>query len=266
MSGCGAGLRASLAVALGLALGLSVGSGLAPGVARAAEAGIGLRAPACELTPLHAPDPASAVVSAASSDPASGAASDLTSAVVPVSYVRAFEGRITLVDFWASWCPTCEHAFGYLNALARDYHAAGLDVVAVNLDANPRDALDFLADRFAGRPIAFELARDATGRCPRGFGLVGMPQAFLVDASGRVQAVTRGFRAGDARALRDRIEALLEGGPAALPAVAAGPATTKPATTGSGAGGSPRPTDPHADPHADRRGAPKGGSAAAASR
>ncbi|MBK7951008.1 MAG: TlpA family protein disulfide reductase [Deltaproteobacteria bacterium] len=246
MSGCGAGLRASLAVALGLALGLSVGSGLAPGVARAAEAGIGLRAPACELTPLHAPDPASAVE--------------------PVTFVRAFEGRITLVDFWASWCPTCEHAFGYLNALARDYHAAGLDVVAVNLDANPRDALDFLADRFAGRPIAFELARDATGRCPRGFGLVGMPQAFLVDASGRVQAVTRGFRAGDARALRDRIETLLEGGPAALPAVAAGPATTERATNGSAADGPSRPTDPHADPHADRRGDPNGGSAAAASR
>lgn len=171
---------------------------LGAGSVRAEEAGLGLRVPACELTRLVEPE---------------------APAAERAAFVRAFEGRLTLVDFWASWCPTCEHAFVHLNALARDYRAAGLDVVAVNLDADPRDALEFLA----GRRIEFEIARDATGRCPRGFGLVGMPQAFLVDASGRVQAVTRGFRASDARAMRDRIESLLERAPSALPAVAAGP-------------------------------------------
>ncbi|MBY0401690.1 TlpA family protein disulfide reductase, partial [Myxococcota bacterium] len=186
--------------------------------ALASEAGIGLRAPACELTrllpagspsdaparpPTHAPTPASETT--------------------PASFVRAFEGRITLVDFWASWCPTCEQAFVHLNALARDYRDAGLEVVAVNLDADPRDALDFLARR----RIEFEVARDATGRCPRGFGLVGMPQAFLIDTAGRVQAVTRGFRASDVRTMRERIEVLLERAPSALPAVAAGRAPAR---------------------------------------
>lgn len=209
MSGCGGARSGRLGrgVSFGLSCGLSCGLALcltavlAPG-AFAEEAAIGLRAPACELTPL-----------VAEASP---------TATRPAAFVRAFEGRLTLVDFWASWCPTCEHSFGYLDALARDYHAAGLDVVAVNLDADPADALAFLA----GRRVEFEIARDATGRCPRGFGLVGMPQAFLVDATGRVQAVTRGFRAGDARALRERIESLLEGAPAALPAVAAGPDTS----------------------------------------
>ncbi len=42
-----------------------------------------------------------------------------------------------------------------------------------------------------------------------GFGLVGMPSAYLIDADGRVRAVTRGFRAGEAKALRARIETLL---------------------------------------------------------
>jgi thiol-disulfide isomerase/thioredoxin len=189
MSGCGAGLRAALALGLAVA----VATGLAPRASGASEAEIGLRAPACELTPLLPADRVPADRAAEAARP-----------VEPVAFVRAFEGRVTLVDFWASWCPTCEHAFGHLNALARDYHEAGLDVVAVNLAANASDALDFLADRFADRRIEFELARDATGRCPRGFGLVGMPQAFLIDASGRIQAVTRGFRAGDARLRRCR--------------------------------------------------------------
>lgn len=149
------------------------------------EAGLGLRAPDCELAVLD----------------------EALRGEAPSVRRLDFEGRVTLVDFWASWCPTCERAFGFLDDLARDFRAAGLTVVAVNLDADPRDARDFLK----GRSLAFEVAYDATGACPRGFGLVGMPQAFLVDATGRVRAVTRGFRPGEAQALRSQIAGLLAG-------------------------------------------------------
>ena len=183
---------------------------------------VGLRAPACELTRLSSSS-ADVVVAADDVDDAD---------VEDAAFVESFQGRVVLVDFWASWCPSCEHAFGFLNELARDFRDAGLEVVAINLDSDPRDARDFLAGQLAGklseRRIEFELARDATGRCPRGFGLVGMPSAYLIDASGRVRAVTRGFRPGEARALRARIEALLTKSPNALPAVAAGLAVEEP--------------------------------------
>lgn len=165
---------------------------------------VGTRAPVCDLTALPA------------------APNDFSSEAVPPIRARRFEGRVTLIDFWASWCPTCEHAFGFLDSLARDYRGAGLDVLAVNLDGHRRDALAFLADRArSGRTPVFELAREDTGRCPRGFGLVGMPQAFLIDREGRIRAVTRGFRSGEARALRELIEALLTDSDSPLPAVAA---------------------------------------------
>jgi thiol-disulfide isomerase/thioredoxin len=158
---------------------LSAGADELEGAATQADVGVG--APDCELASLSSAGRFDAVRS------------------------RSFAGRTVLVDFWASWCPTCEHAFPFLNALARDYHARGLEVIAVNLDADPGDALAFLADR----PIEFEIAHDPTGRCPRAFGLVGMPTAYLVDADGHVRAVTRGFRSGEAKALRARIETLL---------------------------------------------------------
>jgi thiol-disulfide isomerase/thioredoxin len=173
---------------------------------------VGLRAPTCELAPLVEGDvPAKTI-----------------------AFGRAVPGRVTLVDFWASWCPTCERAFGFLDGLARELGDAGLSVVAVNLDADPRDAMDFLAGRVvgqpAGRPAAFEVVRDPTGNCPRGFGLVGMPSAYLIDASGQVRAVTRGFRPGEALALRREIEALLAPAHDALPAVAAGPPVSEAVT------------------------------------
>jgi thiol-disulfide isomerase/thioredoxin len=181
---------------------------------------VGLRAPSCELAPLLEGD----------------------APTKTIAFGRAVPGRVTLVDFWASWCPTCERAFGFLDGLARELGDAGLSVVAVNLDADPRDAMDFLAGHLAGhlagrvagqtagRPAAFEVVRDATGNCPRGFGLVGMPSAYLIDASGRVRAVTRGFRPGEALALRREIEALLAPSHDALPAVAAGPPASESVT------------------------------------
>lgn len=155
----------------------------------ALQADIGRRAPGCELASLS------------------------STGRFDAARPRSFEGRTVVIDFWASWCPTCEHAFPFLNELARDYHARGLEVIAVNLDADPGDALAFLADR----PVEFEVAHDPTGRCPRAFGLVGMPTTYLIDVDGRVRAMTRGFRAGEAKGLRARIETLLTEATASRP-------------------------------------------------
>lgn len=175
-----------------------VGARADAGDAVGTQAEVGLRAPGCELASLS-PD---------------GGFEQLR--------LRSFAGRTVLVDFWASWCPTCEHVFPFLNALVRDYRDRGFDVIGVNLDADPRDALDFLAQH----PVEFEIAHDPTGRCPRAFGLVGMPSAYLIDVEGRVRAVTRGFRAGEAERLRSRIETLLVKAPAGSPDPALARATS----------------------------------------
>jgi len=45
----------------------------------------------------------------------------------------AFDGRVVVVAFFASWCPPCDPEFRYLNALTRDHGRQGLTVVAVNV-------------------------------------------------------------------------------------------------------------------------------------
>jgi len=146
-----------------------------------AQAELGSKAPTCELAALS------------------------SAGEFEVLRSRSFAGKTVLVDFWASWCPTCEHAFPFMNELVRDYRDRGFEVIAVNLDSDPRDALEFLARH----PAEFEIAHDPSGRCPRAFGLVGMPSAYLIDAEGRIRAVSRGFRAREAAGLRSRIETLL---------------------------------------------------------
>src|SRR6185437_6568260 len=42
--------------------------------------------------------------------------------------------KVTVVDFWASWCQGCQESLPELDALYRDKRAAGLAVIGVSVD------------------------------------------------------------------------------------------------------------------------------------
>jgi thiol-disulfide isomerase/thioredoxin len=123
----------------------------------------------------------------------------------PLASLAPGRGSVLWIDFWASWCPSCVESFPFLNGLDRDYRARGLEIVAINLDEEPDDARAFLERQ----PARFQLAADRSGRCPRDFGVEAIPSAYLIDRRGVIRHVHRGFRAGEAEALRQRVESLL---------------------------------------------------------
>jgi peroxiredoxin len=48
-----------------------------------------------------------------------------------------YKGKITLIDFWASWCPPCREENPNLVRLYRQYKDKGFDIFGVSLDNNP---------------------------------------------------------------------------------------------------------------------------------
>ena len=120
-------------------------------------------------------------------------------------------GQTLYVDFWASWCSSCVHAFPFMNALAERYRKQGLRVLAVNLDETSAAAEAFLARH----PARFDIAADPTGTCPKRFDVAGMPASYLIDTNGVVRRVHLGFRRGDAADIVAAVERVLA--PAATP-------------------------------------------------
>ncbi len=118
-------------------------------------------------------------------------------------------GKVVYVDFWASWCPSCAQSFPFLNELQRELGDQGLQVLGVNLDEKPEDTHAFL-NKF---PAQFSIAADAGGKCPRDFGVMGMPSSYLIDREGIVRHVHMGFRAGEAEELRSLLKGLLSDTP-----------------------------------------------------
>ena len=47
----------------------------------------------------------------------------------PVSSMQQLEGKVLLVDFWASWCTPCRKSFPWLNSMQQRHGGDGLHTV-----------------------------------------------------------------------------------------------------------------------------------------
>lgn len=88
-------------------------------------------------------------------------------------------GKVTLVNFWASWCPPCRAEHPTLSALT----AEGINVVGIDLKDPEPAALRFLAEH--GDPFA-ALATDPQGRTAIEWGVTAPPETFILDGEGNV--------------------------------------------------------------------------------
>ena len=49
-----------------------------------------------------------------------------------------FEGKLVLLDFWASWCKPCRLANPQMVKLYEEFHEKGLEIISISLDGSSR--------------------------------------------------------------------------------------------------------------------------------
>ncbi|MFO0691390.1 MAG: TlpA disulfide reductase family protein [Myxococcota bacterium] len=118
-----------------------------------------------------------------------------------------YRGKVVYLDFWASWCAPCLKAIPEIEAMRKELAGEDFQVVAVNLDQQPKKALRFLEKH----PIGYPSASDPKGRLPKQFGVDTMPTSYLIDGKGVIRLVHRGFQREDGVKLRAEIRKLLGG-------------------------------------------------------
>lgn len=92
----------------------------------------------------------------------------------------AFEtGEVTLVNFWASWCPPCHAEHPKLLEMA----AEGMPIIGVNFKDQEGPAGSYLTED--GNPFR-GVAFDPQGRTAIDWGVSAPPETFILDAEGTV--------------------------------------------------------------------------------
>ena len=116
-----------------------------------------------------------------------------------------FRGKITYVDFWASWCGPCRLSLPALNSLNEAFSDDPVQFLAISIDVVEEDAWDFLARYTVDYPVVI----DTEGDIARLFAVDGMPSGYLLDAEGRVREIHIGFKRGDELKLAESIKKML---------------------------------------------------------
>ena len=88
-------------------------------------------------------------------------------------------GEVTLVNFWASWCPPCRVEHPRL----LEMQAEGMNIVGVNIRDQEANATRYLQED--GNPFV-AVPFDPAGRTSIDWGVTAPPETFIVDGDGTV--------------------------------------------------------------------------------
>ncbi|HEU4732258.1 MAG TPA: TlpA disulfide reductase family protein [Kofleriaceae bacterium] len=102
----------------------------------------------------------------------------------PVFTLAATRGKVTVIDFWATWCGPCLASMPRLEKLAREH--PDVAVLAINLD-DPAGARAL----FDQRGYTMKLLAD-DGDVNQRYGVTSIPHTVIVDRHGVIRQVVRG--------------------------------------------------------------------------
>lgn len=112
-------------------------------------------------------------------------APDLQGHMVDLASLR---GKVTMINFWASWCAPCRVEMPLLQAVPELLGEDRVAVLAVNFKEPPRTVGRFVAAQQWRVPVVL----DTSGAVAQAWGVKVFPTTFLVDPQGRARQVIRG--------------------------------------------------------------------------
>ncbi|HYX80942.1 MAG TPA: TlpA disulfide reductase family protein, partial [Gemmatimonadales bacterium] len=102
--------------------------------------------------------------------------------------LQDYRGKVTLVNFWASWCEPCRVEFPHMVALYEEFDRTNFDIAAISDDASDHKMRAFVAEFRPPFPILV-----GGGRMKAIYHYRGLPYSVLLDKQGRIIERIFGF-------------------------------------------------------------------------
>lgn len=155
---------------------------------------ISVAAGAGELRPLKNPSPASAFM-----------LRDVDGKLVSL---RDFEGKVVLLNFWATWCANCRKEMPAMERLYQSLRADGFAIVAISVDQAATEKVKAFAEELK---LTFPVLHDRDSIISRLYSNPGVPVSYLVNREGRIVYRVVGEYDWYSPEARETVKALLQG-------------------------------------------------------
>jgi thiol-disulfide isomerase/thioredoxin len=95
-----------------------------------------------------------------------------------------YQGRVVMLDFWATWCGPCRIEIPEFVELQKRYGAQGFAVIGISMDDSAEPVAGFYKQLQMNYPVA--IGNDRLGELYGG--VLGLPTTFLIGRDGRIYA------------------------------------------------------------------------------
>ena len=115
--------------------------------------------------------------------------------------------RLTVIDFWATWCGPCIQAIPELVALSEAFEEQGVTFIGINVDSprNLAKVKPFARSMGITYPVLLDVNSEVMGQ----LNVTAVPTLLVVTAEREIVLLHEGYRPGDAEYLREELEQLL---------------------------------------------------------
>jgi peroxiredoxin len=116
-----------------------------------------------------------------------------------------FKGQVVMLNFWASWCGPCRQEMPLLESIYKKYNKLGFTMIGVNVEPDSNAADQWLKQT----PVSFPILYDRDSKVSKLYDVEGMPSTVIIDRSGKLRKLHRGYKPGDENEYLDSIRALI---------------------------------------------------------
>ena len=115
--------------------------------------------------------------------------------------------KLTLIDFWATWCKPCKKAIPELNKIYEKYRSDGLQIIGISCDG-PR-SVSKVAPLSKSLQIKYPVLLDINSELRTDLNVSAFPTLIFVNESGEIIKTHEGFVSGDEKEIEKEIKGLL---------------------------------------------------------
>jgi peroxiredoxin len=157
------------------------------------------------LMALALPGWAAADAAADSVAPAAAPAFTLQSTSGQQVSLAQFKGDVVMINFWASWCGPCRQEMPLLDSIYRKYKDMGFELIGVNVEPDSKAANAWLKVT----PVTYPVLYDPQSQVSQLYQVQAMPTTVIIDRTGTVRYLHRGYVPGDENAYLNSIRSLI---------------------------------------------------------